>query len=422
MKIAVIGSGIAGNVCAWQLDRAHDVTVFEAAGHVGGHTNTVDVDTGHGRLAIDTGFIVYNDRNYPRFSAVLDALGQDSLPTAMSFSVRADDEDFEYNGSSPGGLFAQRRNLLRPSFYRMLRDVLRFNASAVADASAGTMTVGEYLDRQRYSREFTSRYLVPMAAAIWSARPESIPEMPLEFLVRFFDHHGLLRLADRPQWRVIRGGSREYVAKLTARFRRRIRLRTPVDWIRRTPRDVWLKVPDAEPLRFDHVFVATHSDQALALLADATDAERETLGAIPYQQNEAILHTDETLLPRRRRAWAAWNYHLPSEGRREVAVTYNMNLLQGLEAPRQYCVTLNRSRDIDPDKVIRRFRYDHPVFRPESLAAQGRQAEINLGRTHYCGAYWRNGFHEDGVVSALDAVRHFEEAVRHGELHFRRAG
>lgn len=422
MKIAVIGSGISGNVIASELYREHDVTVFEAAAHVGGHSNTVDVETEHGPLAIDTGFIVFNDLNYPRFSALLAALGQESQPTTMSFSVCADELDFEYNGSSFDKLFAQRRNLLRPSFYRMLRDIMRFNRCAGADAAGSALTVGEYLERGGYGAAFSSRYLVPMAAAIWSARPAAVMEMPLPFLVRFFEHHGLLRLEDRPQWRVVRGGSREYVSKLTTGFRHRIRVHAPVRWIRRAEHGIRLKVADAEPMCFDHVFVATHSDQALALLDDPTAAEREVLGAIPYQRNEAILHTDETLLPRRRRAWAAWNYHLPGEDCGEVAVTYNMNLLQGLDASRQYCVTLNRSRRIDPEKVIRRFRYDHPVFCREAVSVQGRQAELNRGRTHYCGAYWRNGFHEDGVASALAAVRHFEEALGGEELHFRRTG
>jgi predicted NAD/FAD-binding protein len=424
MKIAVIGSGISGNVVASRLYREHDVTMFEAASYVGGHTNTVDVDTEHGALPIDTGFIVFNDRNYPQFSALLYELGQATRPTIMSFSVRADSGDFEYNGASLDKLFAQRRNLFRPSFYRMLRDILRFNRYAIDDAAtAGPMlTVGEYLEREGYSQAFSFRYLVPMAAAIWSARPAKVKEMPLAFLVRFFEHHGLLGLRNRPQWRTVCGGSREYVARLTGGFRHRIRLATPVRYLRRTPQGVRLKVDSAEEIRFDHVFVATHSDQALALLADPSVAERQVLGAIPYQRNEAILHTDETLMPRRRRTWAAWNYHLPAESDGEVAVTYNMNLLQGLSASKQYCVTLNRCRHIEPGKVIRRISYEHPVFTRESTVARERQAEINRGRTHFCGAYWGDGFHEDGVVSGLAAIRHFEEALTREELHFRRTG
>lgn len=424
MKIAVIGTGIAGNVVASRLHRSHELTVFEAADRVGGHTNTIEVDSPDGPLAIDTGFIVFNDRNYPEFSALLNSLGQASQPTAMSFSVRSDIADFEYNGSSLGRLFSQRRNLLRPSFYRMIRDILRFNREAPLHAAAdgASLSVGEYIRRQGYSTAFECRYLVPMAAAIWSARPASVNEMPLSFLVGFFEHHGLLQRRGRPRWRVVRGGSRSYVDKLTAGFRDRIRLRSPVQSLRRTAAGVRLKVADAEPLHFDHVFVATHSDEALALLEDPTDAERRVLGAMPYQANEAVLHWDESLLPRRRGAWAAWNYHLPAEDQGEVAVTYYMNLLQGLRASRHYCVTLNRGRRIAADKVICRMRYDHPVFTRDSIAAQSRQAELNRGRIHYCGAYWRNGFHEDGVVSALSAIRHFEEGLPDEELHFRRTG
>lgn len=424
MKIAIVGSGISGNVVASRLHRQHDVTMFESASHVGGHTNTVDVDTEDGPLAIDTGFIVFNERNYPHFSALLADLGQATRPTIMSFSVRADCGDFEYSGTSLDTLFAQRRNLVRPSFYRMIRDILHFNRHVIDDAATADqmLTVSDYLERAGYSHAFSSRYLVPMAAAIWSSQPSKVKEMPLVFLVRFFEHHGLLGLRNRPQWRTVCGGSREYVTRLTAGFRHRIRLATPVRYMRRTPQGVRLKIDAAEEMRFDHVFVATHSDQALALLADPSVAERQVLGAIPYQRNEAVLHTDETLMPRRRRAWAAWNYHLPLESEGEVAVTYNMNLLQGLAASKQYCVTLNRRRHIAPEKIIRRITYDHPVFTRESTVARARQAEINRDRTHFCGAYWGNGFHEDGVVSGLAAICHFEEALTREELHFRRTG
>ncbi|HEX7719116.1 MAG TPA: FAD-dependent oxidoreductase, partial [Woeseiaceae bacterium] len=299
-----------------------------------------------------------------------------------------------------------------------------FNRRVVVDAEtcAPELTIGEYVSRHRYSRQFTQQYLIPMAAAIWSAEPGSVEQMPLPFLVRFFRHHGLLSLNDRPQWRVVSGGSRQYVDKLTHGFRDRIRLTTPVQWIRRRQDAVIVKAANHDPEHFDQVFVATHSDQALALLADPSKLEQRVLGAMPYQKNEAVLHTDETVLPKRRRAWAAWNYHIPAEERNGVAVTYNMNLLQGLQSASQYCVTLNYTDRIDPAKILRRFSYDHPVFRRESIAAQSSQAELNAGRTFFCGAYWRNGFHEDGVVSALAAIRHFEEATACEKLHFRRAG
>ena len=402
MKIAIVGAGIAGNVAARELHRAgHDIAVFEAARHIGGHTHTHAL---HG-LAIDSGFIVFNERTYPNFVRLLATLGVDSQPSSMSFSVRNDLSGLEYNGASLGQLFAQRRNLLRPSFYRMLADILRFNREAPRLLAAGAETaLGEYLRANRYSGAFVRDYLVPMGAAIWSTDPARMLGFPARFFVRFFASHGMLSLDDRPQWRVVRGGSARYVDPLVAPFRHRIRLETPVRSVRRIPGGVVL---DGE--RFDYAFLACHADQALAMLADPSGAEREVLGAIGYQENEAVLHTDTSLLPRARRAWAAWNYHvLPGASR--VALTYNMNLLQGLRARETYCVTLNRTRDIAPERILKRLVYHHPLFTPAAVAAQARQRELNgARRTFYCGAYWRFGFHEDGVVSALDAVRHFNE-------------
>ena len=423
MKIAIIGSGIAGNVAAYKLRDAHDITVFESGSYVGGHTNTVDVYEGDRSIAVDTGFIVFNDRTYPNFIRLLDEIGQTSQPSEMSFSVQADDGKIEYSGSSLNGLFAQRRNIVRLPFYRMIRDILRFNKTALPgiDDLDDEETLGNYLRNNGYSNEFIDHYLIPMAAAIWSAEPGSVLEMPVKFLVRFFANHGLLQISDRPIWRVIKGGSREYVGKLVAGHRDRIRLNSPVQSVRRIEDRVELHSATGGTESFDYVFLACHSDQALALLKDATPAEREVLGAIHYQSNEAILHTDTSLMPKKRCAWAAWNYHIPRDSSRHVAVTYNMNILQGLEANKQYLVTLNNDRHIDPDKVIRTVQYEHPVFSRESVAAQRRQAEINDDRTFFCGAYWRSGFHEDGVVSALNALGHFEERLSNGQLHLRRA-
>jgi predicted NAD/FAD-binding protein len=424
MKIAIVGTGIAGNVAAYRLRREHDITVFEANDYIGGHTNTVEVEEDGRTLCIDTGFIVFNDRTYPNFIALLDELGQASRRSVMSFSVQSASTGLEYNGSNLNGLFSQRLNLLRPSFVRMVRDILRFNREAVMaiqDLPAAT-TVGEYLGRHGYSEEFARDYLVPMTAAIWSAEPVQVVEMPLAFLVRFFHNHGLLQLKDRPVWHVIEGGSREYVRKLTTGHRDRIRTATPVESISRFGDHVQIKARGCEAEQFDHVFIACHSDQALRMLADPTDAEREILGAIPYQRNEAVLHTDVSLMPRRRRTWAAWNYHIPAERRCHVSVTYNMNMLQGLDAKRQYCVTLNNTAAIDPAKIIYSVEYDHPVFKLDTIEAQSRHREINTGNmTSYCGAYWRNGFHEDGVYSALKALSHFEEDQKSGELRIRRA-
>ena len=424
MNIAIIGTGIAGNVAAYKLRQEHDITVFEAGSYVGGHTNTVDVEEGATRLAIDTGFIVFNDRTYPNFIGLLDEIGQASQPSVMSFSVQSEDSGLEYGGSSLNSLFAQRRNILRPAFYRMIRDILRFNEATLQHVEEfdDSEALGAYLARNNYSKEFIDQYLVPMAAAIWSAEPIAILDMPVKFLVRFFANHGLLQTTDRPTWRVIKGGSREYVSKLVAGHRDRIRLNSPVQSVRRVGDGIELHSASGGKEYFDYVFVACHSDQALSLLADATDAERDVLGAIRYQANEAILHTDDSLMPKRKHAWAAWNYHIPQNPDRHVAVTYNMNILQGLQTQNEYLVTLNNDRHIDPTKIIQRIGYEHPTYSQEAVRAQGRQADINCDRTFYCGAYWRNGFHEDGVVSALHALQHFEERLASEQLHLRRAG
>ena len=423
MRIAIIGTGIAGNVAAWKLRDEHDITVFEAGSYVGGHTNTIDVEEDGKVLPVDTGFIVFNEHTYPNFIQLLEELGQASKPSNMSFSVHSEDGRVEYASASLNGLFSQRRNLLRPSHYRMLRDVLRFFRDAVADVQryGRQQTIGEYLRSRNYSKEFVDDYLVPMTAAIWSAEPVAVLDMPALFLVRFFKNHGLLQLKDRPQWRVIEGGSREYVRKLVAGHAERVRLNSPVQSIERLQDGVAITSATAGREIYDFVFIACHSDQALGLLADPTPAEEAVLGAIAYQPNEAVLHTDTSLLPIRKRAWSSWNYLVPSDPRKHVTVSYNMNILQGLDARQTYVVTLNDDGRIDPDKVIRKVEYEHPVYTLETIAAQQRHAEINCDRTFYCGAYWRNGFHEDGVVSALNAVAHFEERLAHAELHLRRA-
>jgi predicted NAD/FAD-binding protein len=424
MKIAIVGTGIAGNVAAYKLRQDHDITVFEAGSYVGGHTHTVDVGEDGKRHAVDTGFIVFNDRTYPNFRKLLDEIGQESQPSIMSFSVQNQHSGLEYAGTSLNTLFAQRRNILRPRFYRMIRDILRFNQATLGRVQEldEMETIGAYLARQDYSKEFSDQYLVPMAAAIWSAEPAAILDMPVKFLVRFFGNHGLLQTTDRPTWHVIKGGSREYVKKLVAGHRDRIRLNSPVLSVQRLPNGVELCTEAGGREHFDYVFLACHSDQALSLLADASADERDVLGAIRYQSNEAILHTDDSVMPRSKRAWAAWNYHTPQDQQRLVAVTYNMNILQGLRTRKEYLVTLNNDRHIDSRKIIRRIGYEHPVYSQEAVQAQSRQPDINCDRTFYCGAYWRNGFHEDGVVSALNALQQFEERLASEQLHLRRAG
>ncbi len=407
MNIAIIGTGISGLTAAWHLHREHRLTIFEANDYIGGHTNTVEAEFWGKTYAVDTGFIVYNDWTYPNFIQLLDQLGVASQRTLMSFSVRCERTGLEYNGQDLNTLFAQRFNLFRPSFHRMLRDILRFNREAPALLEGdGEISLNDYLREQRYSREFIEQYIIPMAAAIWSAEPGLMGEMPARFFVQFFKNHGLLSVNQRPQWRVIQGGSRNYVGPLTAPFRDRIRLNCPVEWVRRQPNHVQIKTRHGPVERFDEVVIATHSDQALRLLADPTPREREILSAIPYQENEAVLHTDTRLLPRRKLAWAAWNYHLAAQPQTRVAVTYNMNILQNLDAPITFCVTLNPSQTIDPARVLYRTTYHHPVFTEAGVRAQARRAEISgVKNTWYCGAYWSYGFHEDGVNSGLAVAR-----------------
>ena len=419
MRIAVIGSGIAGNVAARRLHRAHDVTMFEAKPRAGGHSHTHVVTVAGRRVDVDTGFIVYNERTYPRFTALLAELGVATQESCMSFSVRDESSGLEYNGTSLNALFAQRRNLLRPAFLRMVRDILRFNreAPALLDTPGAELTLAEFLGHGRYGRAFREHYILPMGAAIWSTDPSAMLDFPARFFVRFLHNHGMLSVSGRPVWRTIRGGSRQYVERLIAPFRHRLRLATPIEWIRRLPGGVIIKPRGGDVEHFDAVFLACHSDQALALLSDPDAAEREVLSAIPYQRNDAVLHTDARLLPRRRLAHAAWNYHVRSRGE-PVALTYHLSMLQRLESPEPLLLTLNRGDAIDPARVLKRIVYQHPVFTPASVAAQARQRELNgLRRTYYCGAWWRNGFHEDGVASAETAVAHFEQDHAERALH-----
>ncbi len=412
MRIAIVGAGIAGNVAAYHLCGEHDISVFEAGAHVGGHTHTHAVEQRGRQYQVDTGFIVFNDRTYPNFTRLLAELGVESQASHMSFSVRDESSGLEYNGTSLNALFAQRRNLVNPGFLGMVRDILRFNreAPALLEGADDGLSLGDYLRAGGYGRRFVEHYIVPMGAAIWSTDPVSMQRFPARFFVRFFHNHGMLSVDDRPTWRVVRGGSARYVDRLVAPFRHRIRLRTPVESIRRLPGMVMVKPRGGAAERYDAVVLACHSDQALALLADPAREEREVLGAIPFQRNDAVLHTDTRLMPSRKLAWAAWNYHVLARAGSHVALTYNMNILQGLDAPEPFLVTLNRGDAIDPAKVIRRITYHHPLYTPAGVAAQARIGELNGARhTYYCGAWCRNGFHEDGVASALEAVKHLRE-------------
>ncbi|UAK71517.1 NAD(P)/FAD-dependent oxidoreductase [Aeromonas enteropelogenes] len=412
-KIAIVGSGISGLTAGFLLHKQHDITLFEAAPTLGGHTATVDVEQDGRRYAIDTGFIVFNDRTYPNFLALLARIGVARQPAEMSFSVKSP-EGLEYNGHNLDTLFAQRSNLLSPRFYGFVAEILRFNREARAwlvDHQAldvgSELTLGDFLQAGEFSDYFARHYILPMGAAIWSSTLADMRTFPLGFFLRFFAHHGLLEVANRPQWYVIPGGSREYIGPLTAGWQSQIRLACPVAGIRRVTNGVIVQSHDGEE-QFDEVIFACHSDQALALLTDASERERAILGAMPYQANDVWLHTDATCLPVRRKAWASWNYQLGDDDGARPLVSYNMNILQGVSSPEPFCVSLNPAGRVDESKVLRRFVYHHPVFNQSSIAAQQRRLEIcGQRRTHFCGAYWYNGFHEDGVRSALDVAMRF---------------
>lgn len=406
MRVAIVGTGVSGLVAAHLLHPEHEVTLFEARDRVGGHVNTVEVEGADGAtLRVDTGFIVYNEHNYPLFTRLIERLGVATQPSNMSFSVKCDRTGIEYNGSTVRKLFAQRRNVLRPAFHRMLRDILRFNREAgpAIRNGASELTLGELVRGGGYSAALSELYLQPMGSALWSVPREQVLEMPAAFFVGFFENHGMLTVDDRPEWRVVTGGSNAYLEPLMKPFRHRIRTATPVSSVSRADDHV---VVEGE--RFDEVVFACHSDQALAALADASPLERELLGALPYQANDVVLHTDDRVLPRRRRAWGSWNYHVRGDDEGPATVTYNMNMLQTLAASRTYCVTLNATETIEPSSILYRTTFHHPVYTKAGFAAQARHGEISgANRTHYCGAYWGFGFHEDGVRSGVRVAEHF---------------
>ncbi|QXI49926.1 FAD-dependent oxidoreductase [Pseudomonas anuradhapurensis] len=415
MRIAIIGSGISGLTCAYLLSRRHQVTVFEADSWIGGHTHTVDVSCGGRTYAIDTGFIVFNDWTYPHFIRLLDRLGVASQPTEMSFSVHDPASGLAYNGHSLNTLFAQRRNLLSVGFWGMLRDILRFNREALADLDGQRQlahaTLGEYLHVGGYGERFIEHYIIPMGAAIWSMSRSDMLAFPLAFFVRFCRNHGLLSVNQRPQWRVIQGGSRSYLEPLCKPFADQLRLACKVYRVVRDDGGVTLHSA-AGTERFDSVVFACHSDQALALLEAPSILERKVLAAIRYASNDVVLHTDTRLLPPIKAAWASWNYRLGGPPQAPAALTYNMNILQGLQAPQTFCVSLNQTALIDPMQILARFQYAHPQYSLAATAAQARHAELQGHRhSYYCGAYWGNGFHEDGVASALKVAERFGETL-----------
>src|SRR5450432_917407 len=406
MRIAVIGSGIAGMASAWLLSLEHDVTLYEANDHLGGHTHTHDVEVAGRKYAVDTGFIVFNPPHYPLLSKMFGELDVESQPTTMSFALKNERSGLEYNATDLSGLFCQRRNLVSPRFLRMLRDILRFyrESPALLELADAGPAIGDYLAEHRYSDAFRDDHLVPMASALWSSPSTQILSFPAKYLVRFMANHQMLQTRDRPQWRVVKGGSQNYVRALRSRWKVRERVGCAVTGLHRETEGVQVDCAAGRE-RYDHAVLACHSDQALALLADPGERERDILGLMTFQENDTVLHTDATMLPHRRRAWAAWNALVPKDTSEQCTVSYCMNLLQSLDAPEPIIVTLNRTAQIAPEKILRRMRYHHPAYTRASVAAQERKAEIQgARRTWFAGAYWGWGFHEDGMRSAVDVA------------------
>ena len=414
MKIAIIGTGISGLTSAYLLSKEHSVHVYEAKDYIGGHVYTLPVHLNGTSYEIDTGFIVFNDRTYPNFNKLLNQINVLSQPTSMSFSVKCETTGLEYNGTSINGLFAQRLNLLKPSFLLMVKDILRFNRDAkiFLNDSVEEITFGEFLKRGGYSNSLKNNYALPMASAIWSAKSKVIENANFRFFAQFFDNHGMLNVNDRPQWRVIKGGSKQYTLKLIESFKNNIRINSPVDKIIRKNEGIEVVFNKQQKELYDRVIIGTHSDQALKMIENPSHEEREILSAIPYQTNVAHMHWDCSVLPKQKNAWASWNYFKPNKLKDETTVTYYMNMLQSLNIPRNVCVSLNIEEHIDPKKIYKKIIYQHPVFTSEAILAQKRHKEIDgVNKIHFCGAYWGSGFHEDGVISALSVCKSFGRSL-----------
>ena len=413
MRIAIIGSGISGNTLAYYLNPKHQITLFESDLRVGGHSHTHDINLFHQKFHVDTGFIVFNKKTYPHFLKLLHELDVPYENSVMSFSVKDRLKDFEYNGTNLNTLFAQRTNLIRPIFYKMIKEILRFNKSSTLLLNSDKeISLGEFLDRESYSDFFKKYYILPMGSAIWSSDVKTMMEFPAKFFIRFFDNHGMLNINERPQWLTIRGGSINYVKKLIASFEKNIRLNEYIKFVDRKSDHVAVQLQDRIE-KFDWIFFACHSDEALKLIKSPTQDEKNILRAIPYTHNEVILHYDESVMPRRKLAWAAWNYHINKDISSPVSLTYNMNILQNLKTNVPILVTLNPQEKINNKKIIKKLSYAHPQYSLQSIEAQSNHYLISgVNRTSFAGAYWGNGFHEDGVKSALEAIQQFN--ILHG--------
>ena len=415
MKIAIIGSGISGLTSAYLLNRNHDITVFEANDYIGGHTHTHNIKIKEKEYAVDTGFIVYNERTYPNFIKLLDTLGVERQLSTMGFSVKSASEDYEYAGESLNSLFAKRSNIFRLGFLRMLYEMYRFGKKSDSTGLGLDVSIalGTYLRSENYSNEFINYFIIPMGAAIWSTPANKVLDMPAYFFIKFFYNHGMLEIINRPKWWVIKDGSSAYIKKIIKGFESKINLSSPIRTVSRLDNGIEIETANSKkPLMFDAVVFATHSDQALGMLKDPTEKEKDILSSIPYQKNEVLLHTDSSVLPKRKLAWASWNYQLDSNPESPVVLTYNMNILQSLDCDETFCVTLNDHQSVDKSKVLKKITYHHPLFTVKGIEAQKRKLEISgVNNTYYCGAYWHNGFHEDGVASAIEVCKHFGEQI-----------
>ena len=408
LNIAVIGSGISGLTTAHLLSRKHNITLFEKNDYIGGHTHTHSIEEEGTIYNVDSGFIVYNENTYPNFIKLLDSLNVKRQHSSMGFSVKSYNKDFEYSGNSLSAVFSKKSNLFNPYFLNMLRSIIRFNKNSVKDLETmneSTLLI-DYLKSKNYSDYFINYYIIPMAASIWSTSPNFILEMPAIFFIRFFDNHGLLKITNRPQWWVIKNGSKQYVKKILDDFNGTIHLNTTINELKRESNKVYIKINNDTKI-FDAVVLATHSDQSLSIIKDLSDNEKNVLGKIKYQKNTALIHTDTSILPKRKKAWSSWNYLLDKNDNK-VILTYNMNILQSLKSKKTYCVTLNNTDMINKNKIIKKITYHHPLFTKESVYAQSQKNLIcGVNNTYFCGAYWGNGFHEDGVNSALDVCKKF---------------
>ena len=409
MKIAIIGSGISGLICGYLLGRSHDVTIFEAADKPGGHVNTVEVNDPSGKTSVDTGFIVFNEPNYPHFCRLLDVLQVDSKATRMGFSVRCEKSGLEYSGESIGGLLGNFRNLTDLSHWRMILDILRFHKIARASDAKGR-SVEEFLDENGFGKRFRQNFLLPLGSALWSCPSDKFSEFPMEFVLEFLQNHQMLQVCNRPVWRVIKGGSRSYVDKIVAELGRRLRLETPIERVKRLKDAVEVTPRGSGSETYDDVILACHSDQSLRLLENPDSDETKVLESFPYETNQVSLHNDESLLPKRKNAWASWNSRIPENPQQKATTTYSMNILQGLSTEREYCVTLNQPEEITKSLLIENFQFSHPTYSINRKQCQSRHGSFIRRRgISLCGAYWGYGFHEDGLASGLRVCEAFGE-------------